>query len=323
MKRVLLAGIALTALATGAMAADLSPYYKAPLIGPAFTWGGFYVGANAGYAWSNDDVALGTTSTTSGQQNGSSTPTRDTLLGAATAASIAASVPGNFATSPHGFLGGGQLGYNFQSGWFVYGVEADLDQADIKGSESLTGVGTATGPVFPFRRGTPIALTSTTSAYAEQNLDWFGTVRGRLGFTVWDRLLIYGTGGFAYGEGDSTANYSTVQCANFHTRFIGLTCSNSNTIVTGPTDAGGSGSSGLTGWVYGAGLEYAFLPGWSVKAEWLHYDLGTLDYSLSPSVFTFQAVFGSLHTHTVTTSSTASANYEGDLARIGLNYKFW
>lgn len=320
MKRMLLAGVALAALAHAAIAADLSPYYTAPP--PAFGWSGFYVGANAGYSRSNDDVGLSTTSTTSGQQNLSLPPTRDTLLGAATAASIAASVPGNFVTSPHGYIFGGQMGYNFQSGWFVYGVETDLQQADIKGSSSVTGIGTATGPNSPLRPHLPIALVSTTSAYAEQNLDWFGTVRGRIGFTVFDRFLIYGTGGFAYGEGDSTANYSTVQCASFGGR-IGTTCSNANTIVTGPTVAGGSGSSGLTGWTYGAGVEYAFASGWSVKGEWLHYDLGSLNYSLSPSVFTFRAVFGSGNTHSVTTSSTASANYEGDIARIGLNYKFW
>ncbi len=316
MKRLLLAGVAFTAFAPGAMAADLPvPYYKAPpLLAPAFTWGGFYIGGNAGYSWSTESVDLGTTSSQAGGTTFGNT------IGTAIGTAMAGAVPSSIVTDPHGFIGGAQAGYNWQWGWAVYGIETDFQGANIKGSNSATGAGVGSIPIAP---GFGIPFNSTASAFAEQKLDWFGTLRARLGFTLWDpHLLVYGTGGFAYGEAESNANYSLTACV-----LGGLACSNSpgiNQIVTGPTGASGSASSVRTGWTAGAGVEYAFAPGWSLKTEWLHYDLGSLNYALSPSVLTFPSIgIRTLTTHTVTTSTTATANFEGDIVRVGVNYKFW
>jgi outer membrane immunogenic protein len=128
--------------------------------------------------------------------------------------------------SPSGVFGGGQIGYNWQgalglSPRIVLGIEADLQTSGISDSASFDGV------------------------YAENNLNWFGTVRGRLGYAV-DRALFYVTGGFAFGE------------------------------VEGRVD-GLSLTSTQTGYALGGGVEYKFNPAWSVKGEYQYLNLDAND----------------------------------------------
>ena len=149
MKKYLLASVAALGLvaAGAASAADL-PSRKGPVVAPAyippvFTWTGFYVGANAGYAWGNVNAG-------------------DAFFSGRTV-SIG---------DIDGFIGGGQIGYNYQIGQFVVGLEADLQGADL----------------------------SATSGFGDRvRTDYFGTVRARLGFAV-DRWMPYITGGWAYGN---------------------------------------------------------------------------------------------------------------------------
>ena len=172
MKRILLAGTFALAAAGPALAADLpqpmpppapqapAAYVPAPL--PVYDWGGIYVGVNGGYAFGNSNWTQGTASS------------------------------GNFNTN--GGLVGGTIGANFQSGQFVFGIEGDIDWADIKGN-STAGCGTVafTG------------ITGTTTC--ETKSDWLSTVRGRVGY-AFDRVLVYGTAGGAFGNvqaGPSTA----------------------------------------------------------------------------------------------------------------------
>ena len=148
MKKILLSSVALLGLATGAVAADLpSRRAPAPIIAaaPIFTWTGFYVGVNAGYGWSNDDF--------------------DAV---------------DFADDEDdgGFVGGAQVGYNYQIGSFVVGLEGDIQYAD-------------------FGREGAFVVDGTT--YDVDNSDWFGTVRARAG-VAFDRALIYATGGFAFAD---------------------------------------------------------------------------------------------------------------------------
>jgi outer membrane immunogenic protein len=159
MKKILLAGVALAALsASSAFAADLPSRTAAPVAPiaavPVFTWTGFYVGVNAGYGWNSSDP---------------------TLYNPATGITYSASNDG-------GFVGGGQIGYNYQMGSVVLGIETDLQYADI----------TKTSTVF-------VGATPYTIGH---NMDWFGTVRGRIGF-AFDRALLYATGGLAYTDGDA------------------------------------------------------------------------------------------------------------------------
>jgi outer membrane immunogenic protein len=153
MKKILLASVALFGFAGAASAADLpirsAP--PAPIIAavPVFTWTGFYVGVNAGYGWVSDDRIV------------------DPVFGF---------VGGD---DEGGFVGGGQIGYNYQIGSFVVGLETDIQYADL---------------------GTRYRFNAAIPGYEEDDSDdWFGTVRARAG-VAFDRALIYATGGFAYAD---------------------------------------------------------------------------------------------------------------------------
>ena len=295
MHRFVVASLAAAALNIGltvgltaaASAADLSRpapapiYTKAPMIAP-YSWTGFYAGVQAGYGWTNGDVDTASTSIVSDPDT--------TSFRVATANAGAAAAALDFNTKPKGFLGGGTLGYNFQNGHFVWGVETDLSWADIKG----TATAAAIAPIVDSSR------VLNSSGTAEQKIDAFGTLRARLGFLPTDKLLIFGTGGLAYGHVESHTNIAEAI---------------PNTLLA-VTNAIGSASAWRAGWTAGAGLEYAFAPRWSAKAEYLYYDLGTLNYN-STLVGT---VPGSPPFATVGVAS--SAEFKGSIVRGGINYKF-
>jgi outer membrane immunogenic protein len=143
-----------------AVAADLGPQYKAPLMTSTFNWGGFYAGVNLGGAWDTESLH---------QANIPAGP------GPGVDATIHSS----------GVAGGGQLGFNWvpTPNWLV-GIEADVSGAALKG----TGIG-----FFPLH-GIETAVTSWTD-----KLDAFGTARGRFGYVA-NNWLFYGTGGFAWSD---------------------------------------------------------------------------------------------------------------------------
>jgi outer membrane immunogenic protein len=155
MKKILLATVAVFGFAGAAAAADLpSRYAPPPVIAavPVFTWTGFYVGVNAGYGWNTQDNNNFVDPVTGIVSNG-----------------------GN----DGGFVGGGQVGYNYQIGQFVIGLETDIQYADLGGGRNTFGQAAFLGD--------------------SNDGNWFGTVRARAGFAI-DRALIYATGGFAYGD---------------------------------------------------------------------------------------------------------------------------
>jgi outer membrane immunogenic protein len=181
MKKILLASVALFGFAGAASAADLPVRAAppAPIIAavPIFTWTGFYVGVNAGYGWHNDD----------------SNASIGVPAGAVGVGSPAGTI--TFGDSEgDGFVGGGQIGYNYQMGSFVFGVETDIQFADLGGSDG-TAVYPAAWDAYAFR-----------PAGVAGGVDWFGTVRARAG-VAFDRALIYATGGFAYGGGDDNNDF--------------------------------------------------------------------------------------------------------------------
>jgi outer membrane immunogenic protein len=143
-------------------------------------------------------------------------------------------VSGTSTLNSSGFFGGGQVGYNWQfaPAW-VAGFEADLDDADIRGL-AQTSVPGASGSV-----GT--------------RLDWFGTVRGRVGYLITPNALFYGTGGFAYGHATSTATAT----------------------ATGLASSSASVGKDMNGWAAGAGLEYALTNWLTFKTEYMFVDLGS------------------------------------------------
>ncbi len=186
---------------------------------PAIGWSGFYVGINGGYAWSAKSAELGL--------DGYSGSSCGGFCG-----SEGISIDSN------GGFGGVQLGYNRQSGAFVYGIETDFQGAGIHGKDSLG-----------FE-----AEEDNFSASAKTDLKWFGTVRGRLGY-AFDNTLLYATGGFAYGK--------------VHDQ---LTAAFSEDLSGAATTV--SKSDTATGYVVGGGIEYKFSPSWSLKAEYQYINLG-------------------------------------------------
>jgi outer membrane immunogenic protein len=212
MKKIVLA-TALLALGTvSALAADLPArhmYTKAAPVAPMSNWNGWYMGGNIGGGWGagSTDAAFSATSgiTNAGLDSNSS-----------------------------GVIGGAQVGYNWQLGTTLFGLETDIQGTGIKGDVTGTTAG-------------------ATSLTASESLSFLGTVRGRLGVLATPSFLIYATGGFAYGGVDYKA---------------------SATNTAGTTSFPGSLSDTRTGWTVGGGGEWMVARGWSVKAEYLYVDLG-------------------------------------------------
>ena len=288
-KWTLLAAAALVAGAGSARAADLPSTMPAPAPAPvaaplpAFTWAGGYFGLNAGAGFDQDtrfrqSPLFGNPSAGDRARNG--------LLSGAR--------PTSETVSDDGFAFGAQVGYNYQFGMpgvlgmpggVVLGVEADADYLDGGRTSTYAGSDPANGAQLrsDFRSG----------------VDFLGTVRGRLGY-AFDRTLVYGTGGFAYGDAFQSTRFYTEGNPNL-LRFEG--------------SRGGL----QTGYAYGGGVEFAiptasFLnfmrsSGVTVKAEYLHYDLG-------------RGTIGQRSVSTDYVGYVSRTSTEGDLARLGVNYKF-
>jgi outer membrane immunogenic protein len=227
-----------------------------PIAAPtAFSWAGYYGGLNAGWGWVKDPVDLG--------------------AAPGFAAVIAVGqTPLSVPLEQNGFIGGGQVGYNWQSGVFVTGLEADFQGSNLRGSGSFF----YTGPAFP-------VLTNVNS-----ELDWFGTFRGRVGFTPIPTVLLFATGGLAYGQIKSNTSQVAITApaaGNFH----------------------GSASDTNAGWTIGGGAEWAILPRWTVKAEYLHIDLGQSTVNITDPAFPGNSAAYVFKDHY-------------DIARAGFNYKF-
>ncbi len=232
-----------------AAAADLpvkAPRDPPPPRPPVYSWTGLYAGVNAGFGWEN---TINNTATPI-----FCNPVQPQCPGWADTA--AAAVPQKFDTHPLGFIGGGQIGYNFQfaSAW-VAGVEADFQGANIKGNAIVPN---AVPLSFPF-------VTVTDTGTGSQKLDWLGTVRGRVGWLPANPLLLYATGGLAYGH---------VQTAvSFHNQtFLAPFCQ----CFTTDGSVSASDTTIRAGWTVGGGLEWMVAPNWSLKGEYLYYDLGTV-----------------------------------------------
>jgi outer membrane immunogenic protein len=266
-KALALAAAVSTLATASAFAADLPSRRDVPVAPvqtfapPAFTWTGFYVGANVGYGFNADS-----------RVNTVGTPGFVGLIPAGI-------VPSELKGSGEGFVGGAQIGYNWQFGQFVYGLETDIQFTDMGKRETFIG-----NPVL----GTQLATT------ADSELRYLGTLRARLGYTPIDRLLIYATGGLAYADVKTSLGVAGVQAPG-----LGWA---------------GSKSEVRFGWTLGAGAEYALTNNWTIKGEYLYYDLGGKTVNTTPNAAAAAAVPG------VAYSGKAETN--GHIVRAGINYKF-
>jgi outer membrane immunogenic protein len=279
-KRILSVAALIGVFASSAFAADL-PSYKAPPpppLPPPPLWTGFYVGLNAGGTWSsNNSVQVGTFPV--GPQPG---------INPAVIPQLALLASGSLSSRNNGgFIGGGQIGYNWQfyNGAVLAGVEADIQ--GIARSNNTTNF--TTGAVVV---GVPVISNTALT----RSLDYIGTVRGRLGWLFTPTLLVYGTGGLAYGG----VNTSTSIFQAGTNGFSGL----------GAT----SFSDTRVGWTAGGGLEWMFMPRWSAKVEYLYYDLGNVSTTVP-----LTSAFFPIATYGIVQQTT---RFNGNIVRAGVNYHF-
>lgn len=283
-------GVATALCATSAIAADI-PVKARPAPAAIYSWTGFYAGANVGHGWDggrerlrgDGDFGAGSTVLNALQDNVTAFP--QMFLDNPTSRNIDAS----------GFVGGGQFGYNWQlaPNW-VAGIEADIQYANVKGSVSFAST-------FP---GVQYSLTSS------HRLEWLGTVRGRFGYLLTDRLLAFATGGFAYGKTKADAAIANIsgigQGILIPNGFItDLTCPAFSVCIAG------SGSRTSVGWVAGGGLEFAAWNNVTLKFEYLRVDLNDLTVRLV-----------SQPPATGNGSVTATFDNSYNIVRAGANFRF-
>lgn len=227
----------------------------APLAAPTkVDWTGLHIGLNGGYGGGENSYPVG---------------------GSLALGDVPYSLSGSGKLRNAGFIGGAQIGYDLQfTNRMVVGLEADFDWANVDGHLGLGG-----------------ALDTGSASYgaaaaAGTSLDWFGTVRARLGYAVSDPLLVYVTGGWAYGRTDTS----------YHLTVPDLS-----------VDYAGSKKNDHNGWALGAGLDYAVTPNLSLRAEYLHVDFDSkkvLDVSYGPA------------------AARLKVDPSYDFMRVGVNYKF-
>jgi outer membrane immunogenic protein len=250
-----------------AAAADMSVKAPiAPVPAPIYSWTGFYVGGNIGYSWGKGDANFYEPSSPSNH------------------------VPYFISGSQNldGVIGGGQIGFNWQSDkrW-VFGLEADFQGSGQKGSNNFS---------YPYvTGGQPFSVNEALSS----KIPWFGTVRGRAGVLVAPNMLLYVTGGLAYGKISTSAIVTNTFAQFFQTCACGYFSFDDATTKAG--------------WTLGAGVEGAIpnTSDWTWKAEYLYIDFGTVSgngvqIGLAGAGFPF----------------SWSTKVTDNIVRVGLNYRF-
>ncbi len=301
MKKIALTALALAVSAGTALAADL-PSRKAPVLPPPPPppmWTGFYAGLNAGGTFGNNSAPNTTTWNVYRDAGNADYASAALLSGSA------------FNNGNGGFIGGGQIGYNWQIPFgragFVSGIEADIQGIAGGGSTGSrwSTVNTSDFLAPPPALADPITLLSNQQGKA--NLQYIGTVRGRLGYLVMPTLLVYGTGGLAYGG-------VSINMTNFQS-LTATNASNNNAVIAGS----GAYANTQVGWTAGGGLEWMFLPNWSAKVEYLYYDLGRVSGSF---VNTWSGLGANAGNSDVESVTNFSARASGNIVRAGVNYHF-
>ena len=275
--RFLLAG-AMIALTTSAFAQTTS-------------WDGFYAGVNVGAQLPSKGGTLSAVPIFAA-------PTFSTEL--TTSVRLA---NGKLPNRPAFIEGGGQVGYNMTvSSTIVVGLEADIQALSGRTSQGALAI------------GVPSAFTNeriTSQAFAPSGPAYLGTVRGRAGYLVLPDLLVFGTGGYAYGGAGSAG---------------GIVQQNFGGLPAGSFDAPYSASfrpRPKGGYAVGGGLEWAFAPGLSFKAEYIHYDLGPgRATTLLSNRFLTDIGDGGVGSPVTTAQLRAKTRMSGEIVRVGVNYHF-
>ena len=266
--------VAALAVAFPAFAADLPSRKAAPVAppAPAVSWTGFYAGLDAGYTWSSTAatvIAAGQGLNQVGVQQWAPYP----FL-----------TPGVASLNSSGFLGGGHIGWNYQLHSFSRIVAGgELDAATLAINEQTSTFITPGG-------------LNTSIAEIGRAFNWAGSARGRIGFLLTPSMLVYGTGGFGFGQANVGAtSYGSALAATY---------------------APGTQGRIYGGVAFGGGVEWMFLPNWSLKAEYLHFDLGKHTASFAGFAY------GSVPQFPVAQQFLATVPLRQDAVKIGVSYHF-
>ncbi len=256
MKRSLLLGaVSAIAMIGSAQAADLGGMKETEATPPLWNWAGFYAGVNGGYIWNTGGVSILDSETG--------------YCGECAPVTYSARQQQEL----DGGFGGGQIGFNWQRDRLVFGFEGDVQGASLDASRT----------VWPDPWGYGYGR-------SEGQLDWFATIRGRAGLVPWQNILVYVTGGVAFGGVQDNLRqdygYGYYNISNNH-------------------------SDTFTGYVLGAGVEYGLTPAWSVKFEYQFMDLGTV--TLKQNAWDPSGV---------AVSSELDSKLSFNTVRVGINYHF-
>jgi outer membrane immunogenic protein len=278
----LLAAVAVIGFASMAHAADMA--VKAPpppsVVAPAYSWTGCYIGGNGGYAWNNSKSNYQDPNAVGDPING---------LG------LFSTIPTPNNTSSSGWLGGGEVGCNWQMDRrLVLGIEADIDALRASGNATTFGP----GPDSEYQVSPVNFIGGAGTASEEVSLRWLSTIRARAGLPVLaDRGLLFATGGLALGRVSSSGSLSV--------NGVGIL-----------TDTwAGSNSSTQTGYTVGGGFEYAVTDHWTTKVEYLYYDVGNASHPLN-------LIANNVGAAVYPTLGNTVSPIRGSMIRVGLNYQF-
>lgn len=262
---------------------------------PVARWTGCYIGVNVGYGWNDGRSRYEDPNTTPDPINGIQRNT----------APFALFIPVP-SPSAQGGLVGGTAGCNWQSQQWVFGIEGDFDAAFLSGSRTTLGPRTAGDAAingyFVGEQAITANIGFVASAREQVSLQWMSTARGRVGFAVQDRLLMFATGGLAVGRASAEGLVD-----------VSIPGSPPGNTWTG------ANSATLFGYAVGGGAEWALSDRISAKAEYLWYDLGNIKHPLN----CVQASFGCNSGVTAySTLGNTSSSVRGNIVRVGINYKF-
>ena len=260
---------------------------KAPVAVTSFNWAGGYIGANLGYYWSRS-----ATDTSFSDEGG--------VIANTLGVPVAALATADNTLKANGITGGPQVGYNWQRDKWVWGVEADFQFAGQAVDASIVCPAANCGTGHPL----VVAL--------NQKLDWYGTLRGRVGIAPMPSILTYATGGLAYGEIRSQGSITSIG-KDLNIPGIGIS--------PGPTTVDFfKVNKPAVGWTVGAGVEAQVIGNWTVRAEYLHIDFSPIDYFGTTSFFVGTPI--GLGNNFTNAKASFHSHLTMDIVRGGFNYKF-
>jgi outer membrane immunogenic protein len=282
MKRSILLAALILGTAAPAFAADIPVKARpAPVVVDTWNWNGFYLGLNGGYSWGRSRTTVDYFSLPGG--------------------ALIVPPPGSVTSGTFNLNGGvfgGQVGYNWVGSGWLFGFEADLQWSGEKGSGIFTcaaaGVAGVPGVCNPGLTFLPGGVAGGTTLTLEQHIQWFGTLRGRAGWLVTPSVLLYATGGLAYG---SIKSSGTITGLNNFAQPVAAVFSNTKTNA---------------GWTIGGGIEGHLGGNWTGKLEYLYLDLGTVTNQVN--LITIPPVTG--------IGANISSRITDHVFRAGINYHF-